>query len=113
MISYDHVINNMTVIGDMLSVDVGGGGDILKVIKIWRNVKPAGEISIITPSEAYGKVKDYGKAGAITNISLAYYAGDSWKDPEYLTPVYSFQGTGLPWYVAAAPSLGESGVIEP
>lgn len=113
VVSYNHVVNNMTVIGDLLSVDVGGGGDILKVVKIWRNVMPNGEVSIDTPNQAYSELQNAGKTGMITNVSLEYYSGDSWKEPPYLLPVYSFQGSDFPYYVSAAPSLGQSGVIQP
>jgi hypothetical protein len=113
VVSYKHVVNNMTVIGDLLSIDVGGSGDILKIVKIWRDVLPNGEVSINPPNQAYSELQNAGKTGAITNVSLEYYSGDSWKDPKYLLPVYSFQGPDFPYYVSAAPSLGQSGVIQP
>lgn len=118
LVSYSRTIDGRPVIGSELTVEVGGGGDILNVYKLWRDYTPEKEIAIITPEEALNKLQSAGIPGdartvEITEIELGYYEAQAMDDPAHLVPVYIFRGdardgsTETPFvrYVPASPEF--------
>lgn len=120
-ISYCRTIDGRPVVGSEMMVDIGGGGDVLHVYRIWRDYAPGEEIAIITPQEALEELKVLGvpadpmrrQTVEITAIGLGYYEAGATEDPTYLVPVYIFRGTvtdgstETPFvrYVAASPEF--------
>lgn len=97
-VSYFRRIDGRPVVGSELTVEVGGGGDILYVSRLWRDVVPQGKVSIMTPREAFETLKTAGMpvdVGGrenvnITGIKFGYYEAPAVAEPAYLVPVYIF-----------------------
>jgi hypothetical protein len=121
-VSYCRTIDGRPVIGSKLTVEIGGGGDILNVYKLWRDYAPEKEITIVTPQEAFEELKAAGMAAdtegqtvVITGIELGYYEAPAMDNPVYLVPVYIFTGevrdgaeeTTFVRYIPASPDLKE------
>ncbi len=121
-VSYSRTIDGRPVVGSKLTVEVGGGGDILNVYKLWRDYAPEKEIVTITPQEAFEELKAAGVAvGAegqtvdITGIELGYYEAPAMDEPTHLVPVYIFAGkvldgteeTAFVRSISASPDLRE------
>lgn len=117
-VSYSRTIDGRPVVGSELTVEVGGGGDILNVYKLWRDYTSEKEIAIITPEEALNELQSAGIPGdaqtaKITEVALGYYEAQAMDDPAYLVPVYIFKGdtqedgTETPFvrYVPASPEV--------
>jgi len=102
-VSYCRRIDGRPVVGSKLTVEVGGGGDILNVYKLWRNYIPQEELSIITSQEALEELKIVGipvdaksqQTADITGIELGYYEASAMEEPAHLVPVYIFAGEVL------------------
>lgn len=120
LVSYSRTIDGRPVVGSKLTVEVGGGGDILNVYKLWRDYVPQEEIPIITPEEALEELKVAGVAEGlsadITGIELGYYEAPATREPTHLVPVYIFTGkvldgtgeeTSFVRYVPASPEFRE------
>ena len=121
-VSYSRTIDGRPVVGSKLTAEIGGGGDILNVYKLWRDYAPEKEIAVITPQEAFEELKATGLAvdgkgptAVITGIELGYYEAPAMDEPTYLVPVYIFRGevrdetggTAFVRYIPASPDLGE------
>ncbi|MDD3621302.1 MAG: hypothetical protein PHQ81_02725 [Methanofollis sp.] len=100
-VSYGRTIGGLPVIGSELMVEIGGGGDILNVYKLWRDYTPGEECSIITPEAALEEMKSVGifadtksrQTVEITEIELGYYEAQAMEDPAYFVPIYIFKGS--------------------
>jgi hypothetical protein len=122
-IEFSRVMNGSLVFGDIIDVDIGSGGDVVRIFKHWRKYKPYKEVSIITPDLAYRQLNEGGikrEGGFISRVTinavqLGYYSLPPVYEQHYLKPVYAFQGTAVidnrsePFveYVAAAPVMGD------
>lgn len=122
-IEFTRKINDFTIFGDVIDVDVGAKEDIVRIFKHWRKIKPYKPVKLIKPDTAYQQFSERAaqKTGvsdmyiAITNVELGYYSLPPVMKQKYLKPVYAFEGiiTGNncsePYidYVAAAPELGD------
>ncbi|WP_265581180.1 hypothetical protein [Methanofollis aquaemaris] len=120
-VSFCREVDGREVAGSELTVDVGGGGDVIGVYKLWRDCVEEREVEVITPEEAFEEVKALGvpndpmkpQTAEITEIDLGYYEAQAMEAPAYLVPVYIFSGevtdesTTTPFvrYVAAAPEF--------
>lgn len=120
-VSFCREVGGREVAGSELTVDVGGGGDVIGVYKLWRDCVEEREVAVITPEEAFEEVKALGvpndpmipQTAEVTGIDLGYYEAQAMEDPAYLVPVYIFTGevvdetTTTPFvrYVAAAPEF--------
>lgn len=101
-ILFSREINGIPVVGpgSKLEVEIGGDGDVINLFKIWRECTPYKELSIITPNEAYEKLKKKGvytsiKGETTANINkvyLAYFMRDATMEQAYILPVYVFEG---------------------
>ena len=101
VVSFGRELNGLPIVGDgsKISVEIGGYGDILKLLKVWREYEPYEEFSIIKPEEAIEKLKKGGissdimvDAVTINDIYLGYYAAPGSTKQTYLKPVYVFEG---------------------
>lgn len=120
-VSYCRTIDGRPVVGSEMTVDVGGGGDVLHVYRVWRDFAAGEEIAIITPQDALEELKVIGvpadpmrrQTVEITGIELSYYEAGATEDPDHLVPVYIFRGvvtdgsTETPFvrYVVASPEF--------
>lgn len=110
-VTFERKLNGFNVSGDKFTVVLGGGGDIIRVRGMWKNVVPGEDVPLITPEEAFAELRKTNNWGTITNISLEYYSGMPLDNLTYIIPVYTFKGGPFPYHVYAAPSLGKSGYI--
>ena len=116
-------LSGYPVTGSGIYVTVGGGGDILKVGKRWRDAEPYKEFPILSPEEAIEELKQTGvvttvgspKKAVVEEIKLCYYATPPGTEQPYLKPTYSIHGTvegengtgTFFQYVPAVPELGK------
>jgi len=123
-VSFTREVNGLPVVGagSKIDVEVGGGGDVISVYKVWREYVPYKEFSIITPEEAFEKLKKVGiftgikdvETASIDKVYLGYYTKSASEEQTYLQPVYVFVGEAkgdnetrkFVQYIPAAPELG-------
>jgi hypothetical protein len=55
-------LSNLSVVGSGIYVTLGGDGDVLRVVKRWRDVEPYKEFSILSPEEAIEELKQTGSS---------------------------------------------------
>jgi len=120
---FSDTLSGLPVAGSGTYVTVGGGGDILKVGKRWRDVEPYKEFAILSPEEAIEEHKQTGivttvgspKKAVVDEVKLCYYATPPGTEQPYLKPTYYFRGTvegekdtgTFFQYVPAVPELGK------
>ncbi|HJH27718.1 MAG TPA: hypothetical protein C5S37_13375 [Methanophagales archaeon] len=123
-VSFAREVNGLPVVGagSKIDVEVGGGGDVISVYKVWREYVPYKEFSIITPDEAFEKLKKVGiftgikdvETASIDKVYLGYYTKSASEEQTDLQPVYVFEGEAkgdnetrkFVQYIPAAPELG-------
>jgi hypothetical protein len=106
-VSFKRILENHSVVGpgDTLFVYIAynnqsSNNDVVFCYKRWRNLTSAGEIEIISPSEAYKKLINKEILGkpmmiepfAIYTISLGYYSYIEPEPQEFYKPVWIFYG---------------------
>jgi len=101
-VSFTREVDGLPVVGagSKIDVEVGGGGDVISMYKVWREYMPYKEFSIITPDEAFEKLKEVGiftgikdvETASIDMVYLGYYAKSASEVQTYLQPVYIFEG---------------------
>ena len=64
-------VSRSSVQDHKIDVEVGGGGDVISVYKVWREYVPYKEFSIITPEEAFEKLKKVGIFTGIKDVETA------------------------------------------
>jgi len=122
-VHFTDTLSGYPVAGSGTYVTVGGGGDVLKVGKRWRDVEPYKELPILSPGEAIEELKQIGVVTAVSSpkraivdeIKLCYYATPPGTEQPYLKPTYYFHGTAegenetgtFFQYVPAVPELGK------
>ncbi|MBN1433034.1 MAG: hypothetical protein JW931_09725 [Methanomicrobiaceae archaeon] len=98
---YGRVLNGVEVKGTKISIDVGGGGDIIDFYSNWRIYEPYAELPVKSPEEAFEELKSKGvyvgmnSKDSIVSIDEAYLAYHSLPGAyteEYLEPVWVFKG---------------------
>ena len=113
-------LDGLPVYGDEFAVILGDGGEVVGLVKTWREVEPAGDIALRLPEEAYADllasriVRPSASAAydrvTIENVSLGYWMEPRGVVQDTVRPVYAFSGTAVrdgapePYvaYVAAA-----------
>lgn len=90
--------------GNQLGVRIGDEGEVITVLKVWREVTPYNEVVIKTPEQAYQELKsgagyyyvplDCEKV-VVEQIYLAYWMEPLDQHQEYVVPVYEFKGKCL------------------
>jgi len=97
---YGRKLNGLEVKGTKISIDIGGGGDVIDFYSNWREYAPYMELPLITPEEAFGELKSKGipvdtnhqQDVSINDISLAYRSKPGSQQEIYLEPVWVFKG---------------------
>ncbi len=102
-VSFKRSIDGLPVVGagSKLSVEIGNGGDVIQMYKLWRDYTPQEKKSIITPEKAFQNFKERGissvstkdsSTAEITKIYLAYYESSAMEEQSQFLPVYVFEG---------------------
>jgi hypothetical protein len=90
--------------GNQLGVRIGDGGEVITILKVWREVTPYNEVVIKTPEQAYQELKSgTGSYDApldcekvvVEQVYLAYWMESLDQHQEYVVPVYEFKGKCL------------------
>lgn len=100
---YEQQINGAPVIGPGAEINIclGENGELLQIEKAWRYVEYAGEIPVISATEAYEKLRKRDllvvpqsslKGVKISDVKLGYYAEDREHDQQIYSPVWIFYG---------------------
>jgi len=98
---FNRTLNGMNVKGTQLVVYVGGNGDVIGYYANWRDYEPYKEYPLITPLDAFDKLKTKGvpvgmnkpdSLVSIDNVRLAYMTKAGAYSEEYLEPVWVFTG---------------------
>jgi len=100
---YEQQINGAPVIGPGAEINIclGENGEMLQIEKAWRHVESAGEISVISATEAYEKLQKRDllvipqsslEGVRISDVKLGYYAEDREHDQKMYSPVWIFYG---------------------
>jgi hypothetical protein len=100
VISYQQVLDGLPVIGAQFNVEVDSGGNIVGLIRNWREYEPFKEISQKKPDDVLKEfraislrnAKDSSEKVIVTGVLLGYRMQRSGDTGEYLQPVYIFKG---------------------
>jgi len=103
LVRFHRQIDGFPVIGSgsKFGVRIGDDGEVITVLKVWREVTPCNEVIINTPEQAYQELKS--GAGSyytpldcekvvIEQVYLAYWMEPPDQHQEYVAPVYEFKG---------------------
>jgi len=115
-------LSNLSVVGSGIYVTLGGDGDVLRIVKRWRDVEPYKEFSILSPEEAIEELRQTGVVtevrspmrAIVDEVKLCYYATPPRTEQPYLKPTYYIHGTvegesetgTFFQYIQAVPELG-------
>ena len=102
-VRYARNFDGIPVYGDEFSVIVGDSGEVLGMVKSWREVEPAGNVELRKAQDAYEdlcrqntvypvNLAEYDKI-TINNISLGYWMEPGTYEQKKVVPVYVFSGT--------------------
>lgn len=108
-VGFGFTLDGMKVAGPGAKVNVvfGSDGEIIGAARIWRKLRPAKEVKILTPDEALAKFKQRWPAEAeperfqkakirtavnIKKVDLTYFAKPGCVPQLYMEPVYIFNG---------------------
>ncbi|HOI58707.1 MULTISPECIES: hypothetical protein [unclassified Methanoculleus] len=122
-VHFTDTLSGYPVAGSGIYVTVGGGGDVLKVGKRWRDAEPYKDFAILSPEAAIEELKQTGvvttigspKKAVVEEVKLCYYASPPRDEQPYLKPTYYIHGTvegenetgTFFQYVPAVPELGK------
>lgn len=96
-VEFARVMNGTPVFGDIIRVDIGANGEVVRVFRRWRAVGPVGIVPVISVSNAYEELAARGilagpgnmSPGSVDLVQLGYAE----ENPGYLVPVYAIFGT--------------------
>jgi len=102
-VRYARALDGVPVYGDEMAVVIGDGGEVVGMVKCWRQVEATGKTTIISAEKAYENLKaektvlPQDMAGydriSIENISLGYWMQPRISEQKTVTPVWAFSGT--------------------
>lgn len=106
LVRFHRQIDGFPVIGsgNKFGVRIGDEGEVITILKVWREVTPYNEVVIKTPEQAYQELKS--GAGSyyapldcekvlVEQVYLAYWMEPLDEHQEYVVPVYEFKGKCL------------------
>jgi hypothetical protein len=106
LVRFHRQIDGFPVIGsgNKFGVRIGDEGEVVTILKVWREVAPYNEVVINTPEQAYQELKS--GAGSyyapldcervvVEQVYLAYWMEPLDQYQEYVVPVYEFKGKCL------------------
>lgn len=104
-VRFGRSLDGLPVYGDEFAVILGDGGDVVGLVKTWREVEPEGSVAVRSPEEAYADLlasRTVGPSGSaaydrvtIENISLGYWMEPRGVVQDTVRPVYAFSGTAV------------------
>lgn len=98
---FNRTLNGLKVEGTQLVVYIGGNGDVIGYYANWRDYKPYKEYPLISPQDAFDKLKAKGvpvgmnkpdSIVSIDDVRLAYKTKAGAYSEDYLEPVWVFKG---------------------
>jgi len=97
---YTQMIDGLPVFGSQFHAEVDPEGNIISLLRTWREYSPYKEVSLRSPEDAFGEfrsrrlqsTKRVAEKVNVTQVSLGYYIQQLSGTTEYLKPVYIFQG---------------------
>ena len=106
LVRFHRQIDGFPVIGsgNKFGVRIGDEGEVITILKVWREVTPYNEVVINTPEQAYQELKSGAgsyyapldcKKVVVEEVYLAYWMEPLDKHQEYVVPVYEFKGKCL------------------
>ncbi|QSZ66724.1 calcium-dependent protein kinase [Methanofollis aquaemaris] len=102
-VRYARTLDGFPVYGDEMAVTIGDGGDVVGMVRCWREVEATEKTKVISAEEAYedlkvgktvrpGDASRYGRV-LIEEISIGYWMEPRISDQETVAPVWVFSGT--------------------
>lgn len=102
-VRYERTLDGLQVYGDEMAVIIGDGGEVVGMVKCWREIEDAGEATVISAEEAYENLKvgktirprempGYDRV-VIEEITLGYWMEPRVSEQETVMPVWVFKGT--------------------
>lgn len=101
-VRFGRSLDGLPVYGDEFAVILGDGGDVVGLVKTWREVEPEGSVAVRSPEEAYADLlasRTIGPAAydrvTIESITLGYWMEPRGVVQDTVRPVYAFTGTAV------------------
>ena len=104
VVSYSAILNGIPVHGSV-SIRVGAGPSVVSMTSRLRSVVPDSSIALLSPQEAFGKLKAGGgrisdgpvwnATANVTSMKLVYWQGAPAQDLSYVMPIYLFEGEAV------------------
>lgn len=104
-VRFGRSLDGLPVYGDEFAVILGDGGDVVGLVKTWREVEPEGSVAVRSPEEAYADLlasRTVGPSGSaaydrvtIESITLGYWMEPRGVVQDTVRPVYAFTGTAV------------------
>lgn len=104
-VRFGRSLDGLPVYGDEFAVILGDGGEVVGLVKTWREVTPYGNVSLRSPGEAYEDllaartVRPHGGGEydqiTIENVSIGYWMEPGGVVQDLVRPVYAFSGTAV------------------
>jgi len=104
-VRFGRSLDGLPVYGDEFAVILGDGGEVVGLVKTWREVAPDGNVSLRSPEEAYEDLRaartvrphvggEYDQI-TIENVAIGYWMEPRGFVQDLVRPVYAFSGTAL------------------
>ena len=104
-VRFGRSLDGLPVYGDEFAATLGDGGEVLGLVKTWREVAPDGNVSLRSPGEAYEDLlaartvrphtgQEYDQI-TIENVAIGYWMEPRGFVQDLVRPVYAFSGTAL------------------
>ncbi|HQD27230.1 MAG TPA: calcium-dependent protein kinase [Methanoculleus thermophilus] len=104
-VRFGRSLDRLPVYGDEFAAILGDGGEVVGLVKTWREVKPDGNVSLRSPGEAYEDLlaartvrphtgQEYDQI-TIENVAIGYWMEPRGFVQDLVRPVYAFSGTAL------------------
>ncbi|MCK9278849.1 MAG: calcium-dependent protein kinase [Methanoculleus sp.] len=104
-VRFGRSFDGLPVYGDEFAVILGDGGEVVGLVKTWREVTPDGNVSLRSPEGAYEDLRaartvrphvggEYDQI-TIENVAIGYWMEPRGFVQDLVRPVYVFSGTAL------------------
>ncbi len=104
-VRYNRNINGIPIYGDEFVVFIGDNGEVVGILKSWRDITQYDSAKMKTPAQAYDELRggktvlpeyqDVYDRVVINDISLGYWMEPRDVQQSYVLPVYVFTGTAI------------------
>jgi len=104
-VRFGRSLDGLPVYGDEFAAILGDGGEVVGLVKTWREVAPDGNVSLRSPEEVYEDLRAARTVRPHTGqeydqITIEHIAIGYWMEPrgfvqDLVRPVYAFSGTAL------------------